>query len=51
MIDADRFPLVPRLRPVKSALAKLDPPAQAPIEPMPSPRRWANKSIGQRKRR
>jgi hypothetical protein len=25
-IDSDRFPLAPRLRPLKSALAKLDPP-------------------------
>src|SRR4051812_9107609 len=52
MIDADRFPLAPRLRPLKSALAKLDPPAAvSSIEPLPPPKPWTNSTIGQRKRR
>ena len=51
MIEADRFPLAPRLRPIKSALAKLDPPAAPPVEPWPPPRAWVNSTIGQRKRR
>jgi hypothetical protein len=32
-IDADRFPLSPRLRPYKAILAKIDPPK--PREPLP----------------
>ena len=51
VIDADRFPLAPRLRPLKSALAKLDPPATPPVEPLPLPIAWVNSTIGQRKRR
>ena len=51
MIDADRFPLAPRLRPLRSALAKLDPPATLPSEPFPPPKAWVNSSIRQRKRR
>jgi hypothetical protein len=51
MIDADRFPLAPRLRPLKSALAKLDPPDMPPSEPLPPPKAWVNSSIGQRKGR
>jgi hypothetical protein len=30
LIDQDRFPLSPRLKPLKSALAKLDPKAPKP---------------------
>ena len=33
-IDNDRFPLAPRLAPMKAILAKLDPPAPQP-EPLP----------------
>ena len=51
MIAADRFPLAPRLQPLKSALAKLDPPAAPPVEPLPPPIAWVNSTIGQRKRR
>jgi hypothetical protein len=47
MIDADRFPLSPRLKQLKSALAKLDP----VIEPLPPPTRWVNSSIGRNGRR
>jgi hypothetical protein len=35
LIDADKFPLSPRLRPLTSALAKLDPPK--PKAPLPKP--------------
>jgi hypothetical protein len=51
-IAADQFPLSPRVRRLKSALAKLDPSAvpQRP-EPLPPPRAWVNSTIGQRKRR
>ena len=48
-IDADRVPLLPRLKPLKSALAKLDPPQSA--EPYPAPVAWVNSTIGQRKGR
>jgi hypothetical protein len=34
LVDADKFPLSPRLKPLKSALAKLDPPKpKAPPKP------------------
>jgi hypothetical protein len=36
VIDEDRYPLSPRLRPLKAALAKLDP-ASAP-KPKPEPK-------------
>lgn len=36
VIDEDRYPMSPRLRPLKSALAKLDP-ASAP-KPKPEPK-------------
>jgi len=49
-IATDPYPLAPRLKPLKSALAKLDPPAPA-SEPLPSPKPWTNSSIGQRKGR
>jgi hypothetical protein len=35
LIDQDRFPLSPRLKPLKSALAKLDPPTLR--KPLPEP--------------
>lgn len=38
LIDADKFPLAPRLKPLKSALAKLDPPKpRKPLPPPPQP--------------
>jgi hypothetical protein len=38
LIDADRYPFSPRLRPLKSALAKLAPqPAKRPLPPPPKP--------------
>jgi hypothetical protein len=49
MIEADRFPLAPRLQPLKSALAKLDPPAALPSEPLPPPKAWVNSSIARRR--
>jgi len=49
-ISADPFPLAPRLKPLKSALAKLDPQPEPAVEPLPPPTRWVNSSIGQRKR-
>jgi hypothetical protein len=40
LIDEDRFPLSPRLRPLKSALAKLAPQsAKKPLQPPPKPGR------------
>ena len=50
-IAADPFPLSPRLKPLKSALAKLDPQPERVVEPLPPPKRWVNSTIGQRKRR
>jgi hypothetical protein len=38
-INAGRFPLSPRLKPLKSALAKLDPQPEPAVEPLPPPRR------------
>ena len=35
-IEADRFPMAPRLRPLKAVLAKIPPPAPKP--PAPEPR-------------
>lgn len=49
-IAADRFPLSPRVRTLKSALAKLDPAPPLAVEPYPPPKAWVNSSIGQRKR-
>jgi len=38
LIDADKFPLAPRLKPFKTALAKFDPqPARKPLPPPPQP--------------
>jgi hypothetical protein len=48
-IAADRDPLSPRIRTLKSALARLDPSA-APAAPIPPPKAWVNSSIGTRKR-
>jgi hypothetical protein len=50
-IAADRFPLSPRVRRLKSAPAKLDPKPKPVVEPMPPPKPWVNSTIGQRKRR
>jgi hypothetical protein len=50
-IAADRFPLSPRIRTLKSALAKLDPEPSPAAEPYPPAKAWVNSSIGQRKRR
>jgi hypothetical protein len=51
-IAADRFPLSPRVRRLKSALEKLDPSAVPQrSEPLPPPKAWVNSAIGQRKRR
>ena len=51
LIDADRFPMAPRLKPLKSALAKLDPTPERAAEPLPPPKPWTNSSIGQRRGR
>jgi hypothetical protein len=38
LINDDKFPLAPRLKPLKSALAKLDPkPLRKPLPPPPEP--------------
>jgi hypothetical protein len=50
-IAADPYPLSPRIRTLKSALARLDPPATPAPEPIAAPKAWANSSIGMRKRR
>jgi hypothetical protein len=39
-----------RIRTLKSALAKLDQQERV-VEPLPPPRAWVNRSIGQRKQR
>ena len=48
-IAADRYPLSPRMRTLKSAAAKLDPQQTIAVEPYPPPKAWVNSSIGQRK--
>jgi hypothetical protein len=50
IIAADGFPLSPRIRTLKSALAKLDPAPPTAPEPCPRANAWVNSSIGQRKR-
>jgi hypothetical protein len=50
-IAADRFPLSPRIRTLRSALAKLDPEPPAAAEPYPPAKASVNSSVGQRKRR
>jgi hypothetical protein len=50
-IAADRFPLSPRIRTLKSALAKLDPEPQPMVEPYPPSMAWVNSGIGKRKSR
>jgi hypothetical protein len=50
-IAADRFPLSPRIRTLRSALAKLDPAPPAMVEPYPPAKAWVNSSVGQRKGR
>jgi hypothetical protein len=49
-IAADRYPLSPRIRTLKSALARLDPSASAPVQAIPTPTAWVNSTIGTRKR-
>ena len=49
-IAADRFPLAPRLLPLKSALAKLDPPTAPASAPLPPPKPWVNSTIGRKRR-
>jgi hypothetical protein len=44
-ITTDPYPLAPRLKPLKAALAKLDPPPPA-SEPLPAPKPWTNSTIG-----
>ena len=48
-IAADRFSLSPRVRTLKSALAKLDPGTAPKPEPYLAAEPWVNSSIGQRK--
>jgi hypothetical protein len=50
-IAADKFPLSPRIRTLRSALAKLDPAPPTAPEPYPPAKAWVNSSIGQRKGR
>jgi hypothetical protein len=49
-IDYARFPLAPRLNPLKAILAKLDPPAPRP-EPLPPLRPGMGPTHGQGRRR
>jgi hypothetical protein len=49
-IEYARYPLAPRLDPLKSILAKLDPPAPRP-EPLPPLKPGIGPSRGQGKRR
>jgi hypothetical protein len=48
-IDADRYPLSPRLAPLTAILAKLDPKPQA--QPLPPPKPGAPSRVMTRKRR
>jgi hypothetical protein len=50
-IAADNYPLSPRVRTLKSALAKLDPATSPSAQPIPPPQSWVNSGIGARKRR
>jgi hypothetical protein len=50
-IAADRFPLSPRIRKLKSALAKLEPAPVATPQPYPAAKAWVNSTIGTRKTR
>jgi hypothetical protein len=46
-LEYARFPLAPRLDPLKAILAKLDPPAPAPLPPLRAgngPQRWAREA-------
>jgi hypothetical protein len=49
LISEDKFPLAPRLKPLKSALAKLDPPKPKP-PPKPPIAGASEASIRRRKR-
>ncbi len=50
-IEADPYPLAPRLRPLKAILARLDPQPPA-TEPFPAPKRYPiPSSLLQKKRR
>jgi hypothetical protein len=48
-IDADRYPLSPRLAPLKAILAKLDPKPQ--VQPLPPPKPGTPSRVMARKRR
>lgn len=50
-IAADKYPLSPRIRRLKSALAKLDPAPAVVAKPYPPAKAGVNSSIGQRKGR
>src|SRR3954464_1899970 len=45
-ITNDRYPLSPRLKPLKSALAKLNPAGPSMRSPLPPPKPWTNSSSG-----
>jgi hypothetical protein len=49
-LDEDRYPLAPRLDPLKSILAKLEPPPPRP-EPLPPLRPRIAPSVGRGRRR
>ena len=50
-IDEDRYPMAPRLAPLKAILAKLDPPKPAEPLPPPPPTGGAGPSRGRYRRR
>ena len=50
-IAADNYPLSPRIRRLKTALAKLDPEPAVAAEPYPPAKALVNSTIGQRKQR
>jgi hypothetical protein len=50
-IDADRFPLSPRVQRWKALLSKLAPEPPAAAETYSPPKAWVNSTIGQRKGR
>jgi hypothetical protein len=50
-IEADRYPMSPRWRPIKAALANLDPPPSKPELPRPTAKPYVPSTVLQKKGR
>jgi hypothetical protein len=50
-IEADRFPLSPRVKRLKALLAKLDPARAPPVTPLPPPKAPGERSVVLAKKR